>query len=122
MIQRCTNAKSTMFCYYGGKGVNVCARWMTFENFLADMGECPPRMEIDRWPNREGNYAPGNCRWATDTQQNRNQVSNRIITVAGFTACVSEVCEHFNLNYRVVRRRLLDGWPTEKAISGAVRL
>lgn len=71
---RCFNANSTDFSLYGGRGITVCERWKTFENFLADMGLKPsPKHSIDRFPNNDGNYEPGNCRWATPTQQANNR-------------------------------------------------
>jgi len=118
MIQRCTNPKHPDFASYGGSNVMVCSRWReSFAAFLADMGTCPPTLEIDRWPNNKGNYEPGNCRWATRTQQNRNKANNRVITFNNFTGCVAEVCEHFNADYRLVRQRLLHGWSVERAFS-----
>lgn len=74
MKDRCNNPKHTKWRLYGGRGITVCDRWMnSFEDFLADMGERPPGMSIDRYPDKDGNYEPGNCRWATLEQQNQNR-------------------------------------------------
>ena len=73
MLSRCNNPKHKAYARYGGRGIEVCARWRIFENFLADMGECPDGLTLDRFPNRDGNYEPGNCRWATYTEQARNR-------------------------------------------------
>jgi hypothetical protein len=73
MLQRCTNPRNPAYHYYGGRGITVCDRWMIFENFLADMGEKPAaNLSIDRI-NNNGNYEPGNCRWATQSEQVRNR-------------------------------------------------
>jgi hypothetical protein len=61
---------------YAGRGISVAARWRDFRNFLADMGECPKGLSIDRIDN-DGNYEPGNCRWATYSEQNANQRHRR---------------------------------------------
>jgi hypothetical protein len=77
MIKRCTNPKIKYFKYYGGRGIRVCERWRSFENFLADMGERPEGTTIDRYPDKNGNYEPGNCRWATSKEQGRNKRKRR---------------------------------------------
>lgn len=87
----------------------------SYEKFLADNGECPPGCEIDRYPNPEGNYEPGNVRWATRSQQMRNTTVNRIETVRGVTACIAELIERFQVNAGRVLMRLHRGWPIELA-------
>src|SRR5262245_9255007 len=75
MKNRCSNPKSSAWSNYGGRGIAVCQRWAeSFNNFLADMGPKPsPKHSIDRYPNNDGNYEPGNCRWATQAEQRANQ-------------------------------------------------
>jgi hypothetical protein len=73
MIQRCTNPNDKDFDRYGGRGITVCDRWLhSFEDFYADMGERPPGLTLDRRDN-EGNYEPGNYRWATWLEQAHNR-------------------------------------------------
>jgi hypothetical protein len=72
MVQRCTNPNNIGFADYQGRGITMDERWMVFANFLADMGERPDGTSLDRIDN-DGPYEPGNCRWATQSEQNRNQ-------------------------------------------------
>jgi hypothetical protein len=72
MKQRCLNPKATAYAYYGGRGVTICERWMSFDNFLADMGERPEGRTLDRI-DPYGNYEPSNCRWATYAEQTHNR-------------------------------------------------
>lgn len=73
MISRCTNPSNPQWSDYGGRGVKVCNRWRySFKYFLADMGECPPNLTIDRI-NNNGGYAPYNCKWSDRFEQARNK-------------------------------------------------
>lgn len=72
MKQRCENENNAQFNDYGGRGITICERWKSFENFLADMGDRPEGMSLDRVdPN--GNYEPGNCKWSTRSEQAINK-------------------------------------------------
>jgi hypothetical protein len=74
MWQRCGNPKNAKYDIYGGCGITVCERWREYVNFLADLGRAPsPTHSLDRWPNPDGNYEPGNVRWATAEEQRANR-------------------------------------------------
>lgn len=74
MRQRCYNPNHNRYHRYGGRGIEVCDRWRySYKLFLEDMGEKPDGKSLDRYPNRDGNYEPGNCRWATPQEQEANK-------------------------------------------------
>lgn len=81
LIQRCTNPNIVGYKHYGGRGIRVCESWRnSFALFLLDMGEKPsPKHSIDRYPDNNGNYEPGNCRWATAKEQMDNRRPIRAI-------------------------------------------
>ena len=89
MISRCTYPKHRGFYRYGGRGITVCERWRSFENFYADMGDRPAGKSLDRI-NVNGNYEPSNCRWATKREQSRNTSKTKMYTYNGKTMCISD--------------------------------
>jgi len=79
MLARCYNVRRDDYQWYGLRGVKVCKRWRnSFEVFYKDMGKCPPGLTLERIDN-DGNYEPGNCKWATQAEQNRNKRRRRIV-------------------------------------------
>lgn len=77
ILKRCRNAKCNNWKYYGGRGIEVCERWKSFNNFLSDMGKRPSGKSLDRI-DANGNYEPSNCRWATAKEQTDNRRNKRI--------------------------------------------
>ena len=75
MKSRCNNPNANDYKYWGGRGISVCLRWESFANFLDDMGERPEGLTLDRVDN-DGDYEPGNCRWATWKEQRANRRTN----------------------------------------------
>jgi hypothetical protein len=117
MRQRCSNPSDRSYCDYGGRGIRVCDRWAdSFENFLADMGEAPKGMQIDRI-NNDGPYAPDNCRWTTPKRNSRNRRSNVYVEHNGVTRTVAEWAEVTGLERKTLEYRIRSGWPAEKALS-----
>lgn len=76
MLGRCTNKNHKSYRYYGARGISVCERWFTFENFLSDMGLRPAGLQIDR-TNNDGNYEPNNCRWVTPKENTANRRNSK---------------------------------------------
>lgn len=117
MIQRCHNPKHLAFSAYGAKGITVCERWRDYKNFLEDLGERPSTLHsIDRINNSLG-YVPGNCRWATQVEQNRNRTNNRRLTFGGETLTVAEWGERTGITSKVIRGRLALGWSIEDSLT-----
>jgi hypothetical protein len=110
MRSRCRRPTDKRFAEYGGRGIKICDRWEVFENFLADMGRKPsPRHSLDRYPDNNGNYEPGNCRWATPEEQNRNR-RNTIIVECGYERIpLVEACARLKVDYFAVHSRMRKG-------------
>ena len=107
MKARCLNEAASNYKYYGGRGIAVCQRWMEFLPFFEDMGRCPKGMTIGRIDN-DGHYEPGNCRWVTQQEQDRNKRSSVFVTAYGKTQTVAEWSKElqispFALYYRIRR-------------------
>mgnify|MGYP000561809976 CR=1 FL=1 len=100
---------------HGGRGVRVCERWSSFAAFVEDMAPRPEGAWLDRIdPN--GNYEPGNVRWATSKEQGRNRRDLVLVDYQGETVCVAELAERAGLKYSTVRARIAMGWSIEQAI------
>ena len=123
MRDRCNREGSIQYRDYGGRGIKVCERWNSYENFLADMGERPSRKHsIDRYPDIDGNYEPGNCRWATVTDQARHKRSSRMLEFRGETRCLAEWAEITGISEKVIGARLrVLNWTVEQALSMPAR-
>jgi hypothetical protein len=114
MKDRCYRKKNNRFDRYGGRGIEVCTRWLeSFSNFLEDMGERPEKMEIDRIDNNKGYYKE-NCRWATRTQQINNRENTIFVVLDGERIPLSEACELTGTNYWAAISRVNDGKPFNK--------
>lgn len=114
---RCNRKTDPRFSSYGGRGISVCGRWNDFANFLEDMGRRPsPRHSIDRI-NNNGNYEPGNCRWATATQQSLNTRRNVLLTLNGETRALSVWAQLLNIDRATLAKRLRLGWSVERTLT-----
>jgi len=121
MLERCNNPKRRVYPYYGGRGIEVCERWRIFENFLADMGHEPKGYTLDRI-NVDGNYEPGNCRWASRKEQARNTRRNNVITFNGKSLSLSEWEDELGISQSVLGQRLRAGWTPEDALTRPLRV
>jgi hypothetical protein len=114
MIARCENPREPCYPNYGGRGIRICERWRArFAAFLSDMGERPMGHSIERI-NNEGDYEPGNCRWATTAEQARNNRRNVRITHDGETLCVQDWAKRTGIDRRTLLWRLRNGVPQEE--------
>lgn len=121
MIARCTRPSSNRYARYGGRGIRVCARWLdSYEAFLADVGRRPsPTHSLDRFPDNNGNYEPGNVRWATETEQQRNKNKTVWIDVDGERLPLIVAAKKLGVPKSTLSRRLKDGWTLDEAIRPA---
>ena len=104
MKQRCVDPNQRHYRHYGGRGISVCFEWLTsFERFLTDVGPCPPGMSLDRI-DVNGNYEPGNVRWASDKTQARNKRTTRILIVDGVRMSLADAVECLGVNQTSIMR------------------
>lgn len=118
MRNRCTNPRNAAYARYGGRGVSVCSRWReSFWAFLEDMGRRPsPMHSLDRI-NNDGNYEPGNCRWATRRQQLTNYSRNRYLALGRRTMTLDQWEEETGIDHRTITARLDRGWSDREALT-----
>lgn len=126
MLRRCLNPKDPHYDRYGGRGITLCPRWNIYSEFLADMGERPDRMELDRIDN-DGNYCPENCRWVTHRENCLNRDNSRcgnskkrtkhIFTHEGKTQSAAQWAKELGLHYSTFLRHIPKGieWVSEYA-------
>lgn len=116
MRQRCENPNHPRYPLYGARGIFVCDRWQSFDQFYADMGPCPPKHSIERDDN-DGPYSPENCRWATQREQLRNRRNNHRITFLGRTQTLTDWAEELGQKYQTLQKRIKRGWPLERVLT-----
>ncbi len=120
ILSRCRNSKVPQFHNYGGRGISICKEWEhSFEAFAAYVGQ-PPSLahSIDRYPNMNGNYEPGNVRWATSLQQARNRRGLIMVGVDGRMVCLAEAAETVGIPYGTVYCRIFKhGWTIERTLT-----
>lgn len=110
MRVRCASPSAPSYPYYGGRGIKVCPEWdASFEVFLADMGVKPPGHSLDRIDN-DGDYTPENCRWATQSQQNRNTRATRFVTYKGERIALADLADRLGITPAALKHRLSVGW------------
>jgi hypothetical protein len=110
MRSRCERPEVAKYEHYGGRGIKVCAQWQAFAGFLVDMGERPEGHTLDRI-DVNGNYEPGNCRWATKAQQTYNTRQTHWVEYGGERCCLTELARDLGLAPTLLESRVRRGWP-----------
>lgn len=127
MRQRVNNPRNEFYADYGGRGIKVCARWGSFENFLADMGTKPSRRHSIERRNNSGDYEPGNCSWEIMSTQARNTRRNIIVSFGGRDIPLVQALEELGHPtcgrfYHTVKDRIRKlGWAPDVALTTPVR-
>lgn len=118
MLDRCYNEKHVAYPHYKKNGITVCDRWKySFENFLSDMGMKPTKEHtIDRFPNQQGSYEPGNCRWATKVEQADNRVNVKLFDYNGKCQSLARWSEDLGISYNILKNRIKRGDPPIEAM------
>lgn len=119
MISRCTHPSCPGFEHYKKRGITVSERWRTFENFLADLGEKPSSNYTLERINNDGNYEPGNCRWATRREQGNNRITNIMFEYRGQRYTMANLARITGASKETLRSRLCRSklpWTVEGAV------
>ncbi len=124
MKRRCLSNKCSAYPDYGGRGIKVCERWIhSFENFISDMGKRPSNLYCIERKENNGNYEPGNCKWATRKEEARNTRRNHLIEIKGETKSLAEWVEIYQMPYGAVKLRIRRRkWSPERALTEPVRI
>lgn len=117
MKDRCSNPNRKDYHRYGGRGISVCERWLSFENFLADMGEPPEGKTLDRLDNDRG-YSPDNCAWRTRKEQSHNSTCIKYITIGGETKPLRAWLALYGTSRNQYYSRLRKGYSEIQALQG----
>lgn len=121
IIQRCTNSNDPDYKDYGGRGINVCDKWLKFNGFFEDMGEKPNGTSIDRI-NNNGNYCKENCRWINNQEQQNNKRNNINITYKNRTQTLAQWSLELGICRGTLKNRIKNmGWSVEKAFTHPIR-
>ena len=117
IIRRCTHKHHARYKDYGGRGIRVCERWLTFENFVADMSPRPDGACIERKDN-DGHYEPNNCCWSSAVEQANNRRSSKLLTFNGETLTLALWSKRVGLKYQTILHRIDRlGWSIESALT-----
>lgn len=116
MRSRCRKTNKTNFARYYARGIKVCERWQSFENFYADMGEHPPGLTLERIDN-DGDYTPENCRWATVSEQAMNRHTTKFVTIEGETHKAFDLAKIAGVKADTIVARAAAGLPFHKVTS-----
>ena len=106
-----------MYVRYGDAGIGVCNAWQTFQGFIADMGEAPDALTLERIDNSKG-YSPDNCKWATYAEQSRNKSNSKKLTLNGRTQVAADWITELGLTDSQVYKRIRRGWSDEEVLLG----
>lgn len=122
IVNRCTNPRNKGYKNYGARGIEIAPEWLGnggFQRFFEHLGPRPSKQHsVDRYPNNNGNYEPGNVRWATQKEQARNTRQNRLLTHQGITLCAQDWQERLGFTGKnTLRNRLDRGWTIEQALT-----
>lgn len=121
MLKRCEDKKHDAYPYYGGRGISVCDRWKSYENFLSDMGDREKGLSIERIDS-DGNYEPDNCVWANAKEQANNRRSSRLVEYEGEVYTCTDLANEHGVAPNVLNMRLFKyGWPIRQALGIEIR-